>query len=260
MGTGNLMRPGLKGGVHKHQKSLYARGRHAADIIVAKITNAITLHCLGDSHTRMFEHVARRRFWWHTRFQFCVVKGATTTGLANPISKTRAYPIFQQYLGGINASDHLLFCMGEVDCGFVIWYRAQKYGDSVQAQMELAVRNYTQFVDQCIARGFKNIILCSAPLPTILDDQEWGEVATSRKEVKTSLRARTDLTRAFNQQIKAYCQLNGLQYLDYESETLDPETQVVSDAFRNQDHLDHHLDPQALSDVIIPKLMQMNYW
>lgn len=250
----------VKRKIDKYRKKIFAKSRYVAGIILTKITNAVTLHCLGDSHTMVFQTIAERRVWWHTRFQFCIVQGATVTGLANPNSQTQAYPIFQTYLDKVNSTDHLLFCMGEVDCGFVIWYRSQKYGDSVEKQLNMALQNYSQLLNRYIEKGFKNIIVCSAPLPTILDEQDWGEVANKRREVTATLRERTDLTRSFNEKMKEHTQHSGVRYLDFENETLDLETQVVKDCFRNKNRLDHHLDPQALSEVLIPKLFEINYW
>jgi hypothetical protein len=234
--------------------------RSIASKLVTRLSNATALHCLGDSHTMVFEQIAQRRFWWHTRFYFCIVQGATVSGFANPHSQTQADPIFKSYIGKLNAKEHLLFCMGEVDCGFVIWYRAQKYGDSIEAQMDLAVSNYIQLIDWCIARGFQNIILCSSPLPTILDGQVWGEVANKRREVTATLRERTDLTRAFNKKVREYCSSRNIKYLDFEADTLDQDTQVVKNEFRNKNHFDHHLDSHSLSDLLIPKLKKMGYF
>ncbi len=223
------------------------------------IYKPVTLHCIGDSHTMVFENIAHSHCWRNTEFRYCIVQGATATGLANPNSQTQAYPIFHKYLEEVHVADHLLFCLGEVDCGFVIWYRAQKYGESVTILTEQAVQNYTKLTDWCLERGFNNITICSAPLPTILDGQDWGEVANKRKEISATLRERTELTRSFNQYLRSYASSHNIKYLDFEFETLDVEKQVVKDSFRNKNRFDHHLDQKALSDVLIPKLAHHGY-
>ncbi len=93
-------------------------------------------------------------------------------GLANPHSQTQAMPIFMEYLHRLNSLDHVVFCLGEVDCGFVIWYRAEKYGTSIMEQFELSLENYFNLIDAYLKELLAaNVIVCSTPLPTIPDHQ-----------------------------------------------------------------------------------------
>jgi hypothetical protein len=156
--------------------------------------------------------------------------------------------------------DSVLFCLGEVDCGFVIWWRAQKYNESVDSQTELAIQRYINFIKEVQHMGFEKIILCSAPLPTILDNQDWGEIANKRREVTAPLLERTQLTLKFNNAIKLFAMANGLKYLDLDAVTYDKITGLVNDKFRNKNPLDHHLDPDNLSREIIPMLNALGYW
>lgn len=226
---------------------------------VLRFTNPVNLHCLGDSHVKVFKHMDRQYFWMKTRFQTCIVYGATATGLDNPNSQTKAYSIYRAYLEKLPVTDHLLFCLGEVDCGFVIWYRAQKYGDSVNRQMELALFNYIQLINDCRRMGFEHITLCSVPLPTILDNQDWGDIANQRKEVKATIRERTNLTVQFNRKIREFCRTYHYHFLDFEKDTLDPNTGIVRESFRNADRTNHHLSRKELSEVIVPKLKELGY-
>jgi hypothetical protein len=91
-------------------------------------------------------------------------------GLANPHAQTKAMPIFMEYLNKVAPSDHVVFCLGEVDCGFVIWYRAAKYGVPVQQQFELSLKNYYGLIDAYLEiLPSPNVIVCSTPWPTIPD-------------------------------------------------------------------------------------------
>lgn len=223
-------------------------------------TNAATIHCIGDSHIGIFAYIAWQYFWWHTRFKFCLVEGGTAMGLANPNSQTQALPIFTQYLKEASQKDSLLFCLGEVDCGFVIWYRAQKYGLSVEEQFMRSLHNYCAFLDYVIQQGFTKIIVASVPLPTIIDNQNWGQVARLRSEVKASLKARTELTIKYNQELRQYCHLRNLTFLDYELDILDQNQGLIKDCFRHCDPLNHHLNEQNIAPVIVPKLKALGYW
>ena len=107
--------------------------------------------------------------------------------------------------------------------------------------------------------GFENITICSAPLPTILDGQNWGEVANKRKEVTSSLIQRTDLTHKFNGALKSFAAERGLKYLDLDAVIYDYSTGIIRDEFRNKNSLNHHLDPDRIIKEIIPMLKALGF-
>jgi len=217
--------------------------------------------CLGDSHTFAFKYTSEHYLWLHTLFNMKIVRGATAFGLANPNSKTDALNIFSNYLSSLqeNKVDILMY-LGEVDCGFVIWYRAEKYNMGIDEQFELSLNNYKTFIEQFVSEKARNIIICSAPLPTILDGQTWGEVANLRREVKATLRERTDLTLRYNNALREISKQNGYQFLDLEQITLDAETRLVKQEFRNTNPLDHHLNYEKLSPHIRKALKNLGYF
>jgi hypothetical protein len=111
-----------------------------------RVSGKRIVYCLGDSHAKVFQYVDQNNYLPRTIFRCVIVGGATALGMVNPNSKTNALLTFQRKLGSISQRDHILFLLGEVDCGFVIWYRAAKYGLTVQAQMEESLRNYKRFI------------------------------------------------------------------------------------------------------------------
>ena len=148
--------------------------------------------CLGDSHTNIFEHIHHYYPWWHTRFEITVVKGATALGLVNPNSRTQAFQVFDLVINQAKRKTSFLFCMGEVDCGFVIWYRAEKNQVPIENQISKSFTNYSNYIDSVRRRGFSDIIIYSVPLPIIDESLDWGESSNLRKEVKATKRDRTD--------------------------------------------------------------------
>src|SRR5437868_13248582 len=140
------------------------------------------LHCIGDSHMQNFKFLSKEYLLPRTDMRFCVVQGATNMGLANPHSKTQAMPVFKGYLRQVAPEDCVVFCLGEVDCGFVIWYRADKYGTPPHEQFELSLTNYIELIEAYLKRiPPANVIVCSVPLPTIPDHQMVkGDVANKR--------------------------------------------------------------------------------
>jgi hypothetical protein len=214
------------------------------------------LHCIGDSHVQNFEFLSREYLLSQTDMRFCVVQGATNLGLANPHSQTQAMPIFMDYLNKVNPEDHAIFCLGEVDCGFVIWYRADKHGTPVQEQFELSLTNYFGLIEAYMEKiSPANVIVCSVPLPTIPDHQlVKGDVANKRLVIKATQKQRTDLTIEYNDRLREYCGRRSIHFMDLQKGTLDQQTGVVSGDFVNENPLDHHLEPAKLAHLIIPQL------
>lgn len=223
------------------------------------LSGTITIHCLGDSHLQSFEYTVKKNYFQHTRFKFCIVPGATAMGIPNPASKTQAGPIFKEYLKQVPVDQYILTCLGEVDCGFVIWYRNKKYGEPVEKQFGLAIGNYMNFIENLEHDGRRNLIVCSTPLPTIKDGQKWGDIATLRNEVESTLRERTDITLHFNRCLREYCQKSELIYLDLETYTLNKETNLIDDKFLNPDKLDHHLYTEAIAEVIAVEMKKNGF-
>lgn len=180
-------------------------------------------------------------------------------GLANPHSKTQAMSVFREYLSRVNPKNFFLFMLGEVDCGFVIWYRAQKYKMSIEEQFTISLNNYLKLIQEARSVVGDNIVVCSVPLPTIRDGQRKGDVANKRLGIQASLKERTGLTLKYSEQLKEYCRGNGLMYLDFHSETLNPMTGIVDEKFINENPEDHHLSSPALGPILYEKLIALGF-
>ncbi len=225
-----------------------------------KLTGSKIINCLGDSHTKIFIYIAQQYLWFHTRFKFCIVEGGTAMGLVHPRSKTQALSTFRSYLQKISTNEALLFCLGEVDCGFLIWHRAEKYGVSVSEQFDLSLKNYIYFLNEVKKQGFKSIIVCSVPLPTILDQQTWGEVAKLRSGIKATLKKRTELTIQYNLELRNVCKKKDYFFLDFEKNILNPNKGVIDDCFRHPNPFDHHLNEKKISPTIVKIIREYGYW
>lgn len=217
------------------------------------------IHCLGDSHTDYIKHVSHFRFWRATRFEFCMVSGATAMGILNPHSKTDAFNILSKYLENVKSTDFIFLSFGEIDCSFVIWYRATKYQISVTEQFNTSLNNYFEFVNQLLAKGKRNVIISSVPLPTIREGQDWKGIAHARREVKASLQERTELTIRYNEKLREFCRNNNLYFLDFEKEILDPQTGVVKKEFLTGDPFDNHLLSRRVSPILAKKLSDYGF-
>ena len=174
---------------------------------------------------------------------FMAIGGATAVGLRNPNSQTQALRAFGKSLLPRRPGAVPVMHLGEVDCGFVIWYRAQKHGEAIAAQVEESIAAYLGFVERLLAGGYATVVLTGASLPTIRDGHDWGEIRKARREVTASLRERTQLTLEYNRKIEAGAARLDLPFIDIAPRLIDPESGVLADYYRHPDPLDHHLHP-----------------
>jgi hypothetical protein len=214
----------------------------------------VPIHFMGDSHMVYFKAAAESGLFGSRRFSFCVVPGATATGMRNPNSMSDALGRFRRSLGWTEKYALTVIQLGEVDCGFVMWLRAQRHGDSVASQMEASIAAYADFLREMIAGGHRRIVLTGATPPTIRDGAVIGDVADARREVTASQAERTALTVRYNARLKALAAELGLCWADATEDLIDPSTGLVADRFLNADAADHHLETQAAGRIWAKKL------
>jgi hypothetical protein len=207
---------------------------------------------VGDSHAKIFRHF--RFLYGLPKIHFTVSAkgGATASGLATPNSKTQAYQRFRKALDEI-PRDLVMVQLGEVDTGYVIWYRARKHDSSVNEMFDLAIKTYTGFLLEIAATD--KVLVLSAPLPTISDGNDWGEVADQRKEVVTTQKERTDLTVRFNQRVEAFCKEHGMAYLNLDKDCMG-EDGILAGYYLNPNPLDHHYHEPRYIGLLCKRLRE----
>lgn len=207
---------------------------------------------VGDSHARIFRQFLFLTGLPRVHFHVAAKGGATASGLATPNSKTQAYQVFRKALNEI-PRDLVMVQLGEVDTGYVIWYRAKKHNASVDDMFDLAIQTYSNFLKEIAATD--PVLVISAPLPTIRDDNQWGEVADLRKEVVTTQKERTDLTVRFNQRMQEFCSANGISYLNLDADCMGPDG-VVASYYMNSNPLDHHYHTRRYVRLLCKRLKE----
>ena len=100
---------------------------------------------IGDSHAAIFRHIYWVFVLKGAALRVVSVGGATASGVDNPNSTTQARWHFEDALSQQDF-DAVLVSLGEVDTGFVIWYRSQKRGISVKESLEQTIQTYCEFL------------------------------------------------------------------------------------------------------------------
>lgn len=210
-----------------------------------------TWYFIGDSHVHYIEKSFNLGLFGGQRAKFLSVGGATASGLRfDRTSQTGALEKFLAVLQPFDMGILPVFQMGEIDCGFIIWYRADKYGETVSAQMQRALDTYVGFLRLVRDAGYRDrMLVTSAVLPTVLDGQLEGEVAHARSVVKASLVDRTELTLEYNDRLAQMLAAEGIVYADIARRFLDDATGLIDPIYRNPDPLDHHLNPETSGQI-----------
>ena len=212
-----------------------------------------TVLVLGDSHAAIFNHPHLKGCFPDTYFHVCFIGGATVSGLENPNSKTDSRRIFETALATCRHRKTTIVMLGEVDTGFVIWYRAAKYKESVDEMLKKTVTKFERFIEKI--NKYNKIIVISTPLPTIHDDDS-GEVANLRKEVTATLLERTELTLKFNALIQSFCEHQRVSFLSLDEDSLG-KNGLVNPELLNDDPTDHHYDQLKYIKLLTPKLSML---
>lgn len=207
------------------------------------------IYVLGDSHCDVFNYLNRENNL-NTKFKVNMVPGATALGLVNPNSATNALNIFRESLKSIKKRKKLIFLLGEVDTNFLIWYRHEKYLIPIKEETDRSLNNYIDFLKECISIGFKKIYVLSVPLPTIFDEQNWGEIANKRKEVKATQRERTDLTLKYNESLEEKVKVLKVSYISLDKILYNTKTGIIKNEFLNKNPLNHHLENSKYAVVL----------
>lgn len=204
----------------------------------------------GDSHARSLKKLTLPEGY---SSRSAVVDGATLSGLSNPNSITGSFGKFQNAYA-VGNFDYVIYILGEVDTGFLLWYYSEREGVDVKSYMKKALDNYILLVQDTLEYA-NNVILVSVPLPTITDDYAGaGEVQSLRKSIKATQKQRTELTLEFNTQIKAWCEnFETVQFIDLDTLSLDKDN-LIKKELKNDDPHDHHYNQSAYLSLLGPLL------
>lgn len=216
-----------------------------------RLTGRRTVLVLGDSHARVFLEVNRLRLLPRTRFVVVAVSGATALGAVNPNSMTNALGTFRQVLRWTRRQTPLVCVLGEVDCGYLVWYRSESLGVPLATQVTESITNYLRFLREDCGPG-RPILVVSPPPPTISDDFEWtSEIANLRKSVQATQLERTALTVEYARRLGDQLRdLPGSTFMDLNSDVIDPATMLVRRSLVNKDPQNHHLNQQEYARII----------
>jgi hypothetical protein len=210
---------------------------------------------LGDSHSQVFKEFG-------SSVSVVWVGGATAQGAANPNSTTNALNIYTTHLSSIRKDEYdaCFVQLGEVDCNFVIWYRALKHNISIEEQVKNSIGNLFELVKSHVEPLFEpeNIVIVAPHLPKVEDySVAFDNIANERKKVCATLRERTRLTLEYSGILAERCLECGYRYLDIYDETLDKQTGLLKSEMLNHNSSDIHIAHQFLKAAYMRKIQAL---
>jgi hypothetical protein len=194
----------------------------------------------------------RHRKGSRTSSSFPGVWGGTATGILNPHSKSECLKRLSTRLSYAPRWQQVCIQLGEMDCGHLIWNRAERHGLSVDQQLCLTLDSYTMFIQRVIEEG-RWVLVLSAPLPAINDSPHKLGPAKLRAQA-ASMRQRTELTLRFNAQLRERCDGVGAVFIEVTSGQLDPATGLIHPRFLRNNADDNHLARGPYSELISREL------
>lgn len=206
------------------------------------------IHYMGDSHTEVFKFIKQPA---GMSPKFCIVQGATASGLKNPHSQSQSGPIIDRYLSeNVSSKDWAVFHLGEVDCGFLLWVKAERENQDILNLLLRALDNYYDIILKAKEIVGHKIIVTSVILPTIKDNCTIGNVANLRGSIKAKQSERTTLTIKMSSMLRSFCEKHGLLYFDLYPYILDKRTGLINEYYLNENPEDHHLSNKKLAHVV----------
>ena len=209
---------------------------------------------LGDNHIGYLARAMQIAGFLGWQYQVCEVSGATAIGMRNPNIAVNAFSLYRNFLQDKSRQATVILQLGEVDCGFVMWYRAQRHNEPVADQMRASAAAYLGFLHEIRYMGFIDIVITGATLPSIQDNHDWGDSSDKRRDVTASLLERTKLTVEYNKALQIHARELGLRYLEVSSELIDQATKTVQPRFLSANPNDPQLDCSALGAIWAEKL------
>ncbi len=194
---------------------------------------------MGDSHARLFRGRGRT---------IVAIGGASATGLRRHDSTTGAARTFRARARA--RRDRATLVLGGVDCGFVAWVRAQRYGRPVDETVREAVQVLEHFAVE-FSPLCDGLALCTTAPPALRDTA--NAISEKRRVVRVSLEERTRITKLYSSLVRRMVERRGFLLLDIERLTLDQGTGLLKECFFGPP-ADHHMRPDVAAPVLSAEL------
>jgi hypothetical protein len=145
--------------------------------------------------------------------------------------------------------------LGEVDFGFVIFYRHEKNKIPIEQSIKKTINYYFNFINK-ISKN-KDVLCISCPLPFMQNNDFRETDYNLRSKIKANLNTRIKLSVLFNKEMQRKCNEIGVNYLNLDSEILNKDGYVKKELIKKKK--DHHYNYDVYSGIIKNRLKEINF-
>lgn len=204
---------------------------------------------LGDSHTEVFNGYTGKEYI----FEQFRCHGATARGSINPNTKTNSLSIFKKGLKSKKAK-RVIICLGEVDCGYLIWLKNKETKQPIDELMNESIDNLIKFIETEVYPYYKpEEINIMSVIPQVIEDMTNSKFLNGdRSNVNISIHRRNSLTNKWNDRLEQECKIRNWKFIDINHRIV--EDDKVKLEYRFQNLWNHHLFPYTTVNEIIKEL------
>lgn len=215
---------------------------------------------LGDSHSGIFEYSFDHGFLAPHWINCEIVGGATAYGLNNDASVTGAWQKYVSALKRHPRFDVVVIVLGECDCSYALWKKAEKLGVTPTDLIEHSMRGIRRLVALASpGRCLHDIVLVGSILPSIEDHMVKTQAIELRREIAATQLERTKLVLDYNRALSQISRELGVCYFDLTDRTIDQQTGLLDRRFEaapDDHHISHVAAGKLWANALLGMLMQ----
>ena len=172
----------------------------AFTVLYARALSKPLIHVIGDSHVVPFR--GSMPFLAHH------LGAVTAYNLNKKNSTTRSNEQLFKVIGKLGEKDTVMLSFGEIDCRIHIYYQHKKSNEkySIGELIDRTIANYGQVMAQLKERGVNFCVYCVSPATAVGNEYKYPFYGTPE--------IRSQITRMFNEKLRAFCEKNGHVFID----------------------------------------------
>ena len=169
-------------------------------VLYARALKEPLIHVVGDSHVVPFR--GSMPFLAHH------LGAATAYNLNRKNNTTRSNEQLFKVIDKLGKKDIVMLSFGEIDCRIHIYYQHKKSNGkySIDELIERTVTNYGEVMAQLKERGVNFCVYCVSPATKVGNEYKYPFYGTPE--------IRSQINRAFNEKLRAFCEKNGYTFID----------------------------------------------
>lgn len=199
--------------------------------ISSKLFDTAVIHVIGDSHTQAF--FFQRPFIVH------YIGASTAYNIDEGTSTRKTKNKLGRIVSKIDAEkDILMLVFGEIDARIHIYYQYEKRDRqfTIEQLINMTIEKYGKKIIQLKSKGI-DLCIYGIPPAAVTEKNHYGY------RFYGTPAQRSAISRSFNKSLKAFCEDNGLLYIDVQSVTADPEGFIKSGYNMDDIHVNSKIVP-----------------